>query len=252
MLRRFAASFFALVLASTLAAMPARAADANIFVAASLVDVLEKLADKFETLVDREVTIVPGASSTLSRQILAGAPADFFISADHANAERVAKALGKQAFELFGNRLVIIAPDDFEGMVQLDELSAALEGRRLAIGDPAHVPAGIYAQEALESAGVWEELEAQLAPAGNVRAAVAFVANGAAPFGIVYKTDAAVAGVKIVDEIDEDLHTPIRYWSVLTNPDNVTADMFWSHIGSFDGMNRLEYEGFVTSISRHD
>lgn len=220
------------------------AADTQIFVAASLTDVIEELAAGFEAETGREVAVVPGSSSTLAQQIIAGAPADAFISANRSNADQVAKALDVSVRDLFGNALVIIGPEDFDGDVTLDTLEEALGDGRLALGDPEHVPAGIYAREALETADLWDALSERLAPAGDVRAAVHFVASGAAPFGIVYKTDAALDGVKQVGTIDPELYAPIRYWQVVVNPDNVTMDMFFSYLGSMKGENLIDYLGF--------
>lgn len=225
------------------------AAEAQIFVAASLTDVIEELAAGFAAETGREVAVVPGSSSTLAQQILAGAPADAFISANRFYADQVAKTLEGTSRDLFGNALVIIGPEDFDGEVTLENLVESLGEGRLAIGDPEHVPAGIYVQEALENAGLWEVLSTRLAPAGDVRAAVHFVSSGAAPVGIVYKTDALLDGIKQVGTIDPDLYTPIRYWQVMVNPDNVTMDMFFSYLGSMKGENLIDYLGF--DVGRH-
>ena len=252
MLQRLVTNFALVALASLCLALPARAADANVFAAASLIDVLEDLAEKFAQHTGREVAIIPGASSTLSKQIMAGAPADIFISADRFNADLVAKPRDLVPVELFGNRLVIVAFEETSDEVVLTDLPKLLGDTRLALGDPLHVPAGIYAQEALENAAVWDTLQNKLAPAGDVRAAAAFVARGAAKFGVVYATDAAFKGLTIVGEIDEKLHAPIRYWSVLLSVDNDTAGMFWSYIESFEGQSLLESEGFLTVVSPND
>lgn len=233
-----------IILAVCTVIAPARAADATIFVAASLTDVITELATGFEEETGRALNVVPGSSSTLARQILAGAPADSYISANRLYADEVAKSVDARPYDLFGNALAIIAPENFEGEIDLDDLSEALGEGRLAVGDPAHVPAGIYAQEALENAGLWEALADRIAPASDVRAAVAFVASGAAPFGIVYKTDGQVNGVHVVGIIDSDLHTPIRYWGVTVNSENETADMFFSYLGSMKGENLIDYLGF--------
>lgn len=227
----------------------ALSADATVYVAASLTDVIEELAEGFETETGLTVAVVPGASSTLAQQIMAGAPADAFISANRLYADEVSKSLHVQPRDLFGNSLVIIGPEDFEGSVTLNSLLHDLGTGRLAVGDPEHVPAGIYAREALENTGQWASLSDRLAPAGDVRAVVAFVASGAAPFGIAYKTDAALAGVKIVGTIDPDLHAPIRYWEVTVNPDNGIMDMFFSYLGSMKGENLIDYLGF--DVGRH-
>ncbi len=225
-------------------AAPAVAQDATLFVAASLTDVIEELAAGFEEDTGLQIAVVPGSSSTLAQQVLAGAPADVFISANRLYADEVAKSLDTVARDLFGNSLAIIAPTGFEGEVSLKSLLSDLGAGRLAIGDPEHVPAGIYAKEALENAGLWDDLSDRLAPAGDVRAAVAFVASGAAPLGIVYRTDGLVDGVEVVGAIDPDLHAPIRYWAVTVNQNNVTMDMFFSYMGSMEGENLIDYLGF--------
>lgn len=240
---RTLALIFGLFLLPLLTA-PVVAAEATVFVAASLTDVIEELVDGFAAETGRDIAVVPGSSSTLAQQIMAGAPADAFISANRLYADEVAKSLHVKSRDLFGNSLAIIAPDDFDGTVSLKDLVSELGDGRLAVGDPAHVPAGIYAREALENAGLWAALSDHLAPASDVRAAVAFVASGAAPLGIVYKTDANVDGVKLVGEIDPALHSPIRYWDVTINPDNEVMDMFFSYLGSMKGENLIDYLGF--------
>lgn len=223
---------------------------ATIFVAASLIDVMGELGTEFAAETGREVVFVAGASSTMAKQILSGAPADAFISANKIYADLVGAELDRRVYDLFGNRLVVIAPVDFEGDIALEELPDLLGDGRLALGDPAHVPAGIYAREALENADVWEALAGHLAPTGDVRAVVDFVATGAAPFGITYATDVVEGEVVIAARIDEGLHEPIRYWGLETNPDNVTAELFLTYVNSFDGQVLLDYFGFrsVTSL----
>ncbi|MCB1518337.1 MAG: molybdate ABC transporter substrate-binding protein [Hyphomicrobiaceae bacterium] len=246
-------SLFALAVLGT----PARAEDlekATVFAAASLIDALGAAAEDFKKETGRDVVLVTGSSSTLSKQIVAGAPADDFISANRIYADAVAEAFDTEAHDLFGNSLVLIAPADFEGDVDPTSIADALGAGRLALGDPAHVPAGIYAKEALENLGEWDVLENRLAPASDVRGALNFVAAGAAPLGIVYKTDANDPRVKVILTFPESSHTPIRYWGVQVNPDNVTAELFLTYLGSFKGQVLLDYYGFktVTSLPSED
>lgn len=254
MLRRSALKLFTLLALAVWPVVPAQTAepDARIFAAASLVDVLDDLAAQFASDTGREVQIVAGSSSTLAWQINAGAPADLFISANKTYADDVAKKLGVDARALFGNALAIIAPEGFEASVTLAELSDALGEGRLAVGDPEHVPAGIYTEEALKAAGQWDALKDRLAPAGDVRGAVAFVARRAAPFGIVYATDARVAGIKIAGRVDDTLHDRIAYWAVLTNEDSETAALFESFIVSAKGLAIIEGHGFRTMTGADD
>lgn len=187
-------------------------AELLVFVASSLTDVSTELAQAFEAETGMGVTLSFGSSSTLARQIAAGAQADAFLSANLEWIDFVQAEAGyDEGRVLFSNSLVIVAPQDLGQSVTIEELPEAVGNRRLALGDPAHVPAGQYARQALVSAGVWEALQPHLAPAENVRAALALVERGAAPFGIVYATDAVTGSVKVVGEIDPNLHAPVVY-----------------------------------------
>lgn len=165
-------------------------------------------------------------SSALARQIEAGAPADLFLSANTAWMDRlVASGLvdGASRQDLVRNRLVVIAAADSAPTGIPDPLSAAadltsaLAGGRLAIAEPDSVPAGIYAKEALTALGVWPAVAGRIAPAADVRAALALVERGEAPLGIVYATDArAASGVTVVSTIPAQAHRPIVYPIALT------------------------------------
>jgi len=164
------------------------------------------------------------ASSALIKQIEQGAPADVFLSADlnwmDYGAQRKVVKDDTRA-NLLGNRLALIAPKDSKiGTVTIGQGFdiAALAGEgRIAVGDVRAVPAGLYAKAALEKLGAWAAAEPKLAMAENVRAALALVARGEAPLGIVYETDAKIdPGVKIVGIFPEDSHPPIVYPVALT------------------------------------
>ncbi len=144
------------------------------------------------------------SSSTLARQIEAGAPADLFISADQ---KWMDYAVDKKAIDtatrqtLLGNSLVVVAPKASEQkdftIDSKTNWTSLLNGGRLAVGDPEHVPAGIYAKEALQKLGAWDTLSPKLAPAEDVRGALALVERNEAPLGIVYGSDAVASkGVK--------------------------------------------------------
>ena len=226
--------------------IPAHGEKVNIFAAASLVDILQTLADDYQSqkLQKDEIVIIAGSSSILARQIIAGAPADIFISADFYNADKIAKEIELKPKEVFGNSLIIIAPIDYKGNLSLQDLPKAIGISRLAIGDPSHVPAGIYAKEAMVRGGVWKDLKDNLAPAGNVRAASAFVARGASPFGIVYATEAKYNGLRIASYIDDDLYSPIIYWGLVIEENNKTANDFFSYISSKKAQKILQAHGF--------
>ena len=216
-MRRFAAVPAALLaLALCLAFSAARAAEpVYVFAAASLKNALDEVARAYP---GPRPVLVYGASSRLARQIERGAPAALFISADLQWMDYLAARgaiLAETRRDLLGNRLVLIAPRASGVQLRIAPgmaLAAALGDGRLALGDPAHVPAGLYARAALEKLGVWESVSRRLAPAEDVRTALALVARGEAPLGIVYQTDAAAEpAVRVVDRFDHALHPPIVY-----------------------------------------
>jgi molybdate transport system substrate-binding protein len=195
----------------------ARAEPVTVFAAASLTDAMTEIA---EALTDQgfELRFSFAASSTLARQIEAGAPADIFFSAnrrwmDYLQAEGL--IVEQSRVDPIGNRLVLIAaPGQNMDPLDRDELKTALSvpDERLVLGDPAHVPAGIYAKQALESLGLWEALAHKIVLADNVRAALALVERGEAPFGVVYATDAAFSdAVRPLYTFPQDSHEPITY-----------------------------------------
>jgi molybdate transport system substrate-binding protein len=193
------------------------AEDLLVFAAASLQDALDGVVAAWPG--DAAIAASYASSSTLARQIEQGAPADLFISANPEwmdyLAERGLVRAGSRA-DLLGNDLVLVAPAA-AGARPLAiapgfDLVGALGDGRLAMGDPDHVPAGIYGRAALESLGVWQQIAPRLARADNVRAALALVARGEAPLGIVYGSDAvAEPGVRVVGTFPESSHPPIIY-----------------------------------------
>jgi molybdate transport system substrate-binding protein len=158
------------------------------------------------------------ASSALARQIESGAPADLFIAADEQWMDHVAKrSLLRRGTRVsfLTNSLVLIAPTGSRLRLAVRPrfpLARALGDGRLAMADPESVPAGKYGKEALTRLGVWPSVSRRIARAENVRAALAFVARGEAPLGIVYATDArAERGVKVIGRFPANSHTPITY-----------------------------------------
>lgn len=202
------------------AMLPGRALHAaesvTIFAAASTQQAVEVVIRACPEQVGVTCRGVYAASSTLARQIKNGAPADIFISAnltwmDYATESGV--IVPNTRHIIARNQLVAIAPRmrapkiDSTAML-LDWLAAD----RVALGDPAHVPAGIYAAEALTSMQAWDRLQGRILALPNVRAALAVVARGEAFSGIVYATDARVSDdVVAVYTIPDSLHAPILY-----------------------------------------
>lgn len=189
-----------------------------VMAAASLQEALTAAADAWAAKGHARPLLSFAGSSALARQIIAGAPADLFLSADEPWMDAVAKAgllrPGTRT-TLLGNRLVLVGPAS--GRLRLTPapgfpLARALGGGRLALADPDAVPAGKYAKAALTALGVWRGVAGRLAPAENVRAAMALVEHGAAPLGIVYATDArASKRVRVVGVFPTSSHPPIRY-----------------------------------------
>jgi molybdate transport system substrate-binding protein len=161
--------------------------------AVSLTDALSAIAREYADAGRGGVRFNFGASNVLARQIVQGAPVDVFISADEAQMDVVAAAGLVQdgsRIDLLRNQLAVVVPNDrprtFSGIAQLADPSM----RRIALGDPAAVPAGVYAKQYLEKEGLWASLQPRMVPTANVRAALAAVESGAADAAIVYRTDA--------------------------------------------------------------
>ena len=218
------------VLAATAAGIFAGAACARrstepltIFAAASLARVMQAAAEEFEQLRRRETNCVFAGTAQLARQIEQGAPAHVFVAADDQwtdwLAERGLILRGSQRI-VASNRLVLIAPVGAEeAALALNEgglremLTRDREGR-IALALP-EVPAGAYARQALDAHGLMAEVEDRIAPAENVRVALAYVAREEAALGVVYATDAAVEErVKVLYEFPATSHDPILYSAV--------------------------------------
>ena len=164
--------------------------------AVSLTDVLEEAAKAYAAAGGGPVRFNLAGSNVLARQIVNGAPADVFISADEAQMEVVEKAgaiLAGSRFDLVGNQLAIAAVPEKAALVRQEFARAPAEIRRLAIGDPAAVPAGVYAKRYLEQKNLWSAYESRIVPTTNVRAALTAVETGSADAAIVYLTDLAAA-----------------------------------------------------------
>jgi molybdate transport system substrate-binding protein len=213
-----------LLLLPLLFAAPAGAADpVTVFAAASLTDALRDLGRQWQARGNPAPRFSFAASSALARQIEQGAPADLYASADEAWMDFLqsrALVVAETRLSPIGNALVLVAPAASARPVELrrgTDLASMVGGGRLAVGDPAHVPAGRYAQAALEWMGQWRALAPRLARADNVRAALLLVERGEAPFGIVYGSDAAVApGVRVVGRFPAESHPPVTYPFALT------------------------------------
>lgn len=224
---------------------------ATVFAAASLTDAMQAIGAAYRKKTGQQVRFSFASSSTLARQIEAGAPAEVFVSADeqwmdYVQARRLIRNDSRK--DLLGNRLVLIAPAASKARIRIApgfNLAGALRGGRLAVGDPAHVPAGLYAKAALTRLGVWNQVEARLAPAENVRAALAYVARGETPFGVVYWTDAlSEPKVRIVAVFPESSHPPITYPVALTTAATPAARGFYEFLKRPEARAEFQRLGF--------
>lgn len=164
--------------------------------AASLGDVLKEIDVLFEKQSGIAVELNLGASNALARQIEEGAPVDVFFSADLAKMEGLAaKGLVEKSTQesQLSNALVVVVPSDSSLKLESPQDLAGEAVKKIAVGDPKAVPAGIYAREWLGKINLWSAVEPKLVATESVRAALAAVAAGNAEAGIVYKTDAAIS-----------------------------------------------------------
>lgn len=182
------------------------------FAAASLTDALETIADSFEAAYPRDRVILNvAATSLLARQIEQGAPADVFFSANLAwmqQLEEQGRVVGPVR-EPLSNQLVVVGRPETPVLPSLEALAGE---SRIALADPEHVPAGLYAREGLECAGLWEQIFPRIVPTLDVRAALLSVRNGAADVAVVYASDVqADPNVRVLLQWPAACQPEIRY-----------------------------------------
>ena len=220
-----------------------------IYAAASLSSVLPELAKEYQAqhpYVNVEFNFA--SSSILAKQIEHGADADIYFSAHVEWAEYlVEKGFVKDNFLAYpiSNQLVLITSAAYAGPITLADLNNP-KIRHIAMGDWAHVPAGIYAQKALSNFGIWNEIKDKCLPALDVRAALAYVERGYAECGIVYKTDAMISSrVKVVNTLPEDIQPRIVYAaSILKSSKGPDGEDFFAYIQSVQAKQIFERFGF--------
>jgi molybdate transport system substrate-binding protein len=226
-----------------------------VFAAASMADAVSALTRQYNQSHDAAVVASFAASSTLARQIEAGAPAQVYISA---NARWVDYLDGRGMIErrcnLVGNSLMLIAPADRPLDLPIAVgfgLADALGDRRLAMGDPDHVPAGLYGRQALEFLEVWPSVRGRLVHSADVRATLALVARGEVAAGIVYATDARLSDqVRVAGVFPADSHDAIVYPAArIVGPDNSAADAFFAYLVSAKGRALLAGFGFEPDVA---
>ena len=219
----------------------------SVFCAAGLTDAMTEFRDSFVRQYPVELRLNLASSGTLVRQMEMGNRADIFISAnrrwaDYADSLR----LFKSRKEICRNRLVVIAPINSSiDSMEIDSTLSDFTGY-LSMGDPAHVPAGQYAREALVNLDLWDPLQNRILPAKDVRSALLPVELGECSVGIVYYSDAlASEKVKIVGVFPEVSHSPIIFYALLSKPGGKDVQSFYDMLTDSGSMQTWKRYGFM-------
>ena len=248
-------SLLLVALSAAFASLPAQAeSPVIVFAAASMKTALDETAASFHAQEGVEIKISYGGSLALARQLTEGAPADIFVSADEDSMDEAAKGKAIKAesrSDILANALVVVAnkASPVQALpLTVADLTDALGVGKLVTGEVNSVPVGKYAKQALTNLKLWDTVEPRLAMTDNVRAALAFVARGEAPLGIVYATDAAAEpAVKIVATFPDSSHKPIVYPMALTAASaNTAAVKFFNFLRSPVARAIFERQGFKT------
>lgn len=227
--------------------------DIVVFAAASTTDVMKVVTKEFERLTGFEVTTSYAGSGTLAKQVEQGAPVNIFISANTKWLTYLADKgmLQDSAFtEIASNQLVLVAskdekiPDPFV----LEDLAEMLNSRFLAIGNPDHVPVGLYARAALKSLKIWDGLKGKYVKLPNARAVTALVEKEEAPYGIIYETEAKNSkNLQIITTFPPDSYPKIIYGiGLVTGYDSHAAREFIKFVKSSAGKDIFDRHGFIT------
>ena len=226
------------------------AAELTVFAAASLTDAVTEISKSFES--EREVRVYTNfaSSQTLQVQIERGAPADLFISASPKQMDALQEkgAIHESSRrDVLRNSLVLIAPTSSSHQIERPEELAGSHTRRIAIGEPSSVPAGIYGAEVFRRLGIWPQIQPKLIPGADVRAVLAYTEAGEVDFGIVYKTDASVSeNVRVAYEFPALSHSPILYPAAVirdTKHKNL-ARLFLQYLRTLEAKLVFEKHGF--------
>jgi molybdate transport system substrate-binding protein len=223
-----------------------------VLAAASLTNVMQQIGTNYQAATGKRAVFSFAASMILAKQIEASAGADMFISADSGSMDYLDQKnliARSTRTNLLGNSLVLVAPADSKIALRIApgfRLADALGGGRLALANTDSVPAGRYGKAALMALGVWDSVKDRLAEGEDVRATLAYVARGEAPFGIVYATDARVEPkVRVVGTFPENTHEPIVYPAALTKDAKPDAAAFLAYLRTPASRTVLERAGFT-------
>ena len=220
-----------------------------VFVAASMADAAEEVGERFQRSTGVKVAFNFGASQSLARQAAEGAPADVIITAGRFPMDFLSErgSIASGPVSLLSNELVVVTKPDSGALKDLEDLLAA-RFAVVAIADPQLAPAGRYAREALQIAGLWEPLLPRIVWGGDVRAALAYVETGSADAAIVYRTDALIAeGIAIAAVVPQGSYGPIEYPAAVLASSGRGADAreFLDFLSGDEARNVLQQHGFV-------
>ncbi len=229
----------ALLSAWPVASVRSQAPPLVVSVAASLSDVMSELARRHEQATGQAVRLNVAGSNFIARQIIEGASADAFVSADERQmdaVERAGRLVPGTRADLLTNRLVVVGRPGSPLRAGDPATLASGQVRRVALGNPESVPAGVYARRWLEAAGVWAAVAPKVVPTMSVRAALAAVRAGRVDAAVVYATDAATeTSVPVLFRVDPRDAPPIVYpVAVVQGPRQQAAGRFVAYLRSPD------------------
>ena len=223
-----------------------------VFGAASLTESLQDLGRAFEAKTGNRVAFSFGASSDLERQIEAGAPADVFFSADTAKMDALEKAGFVRAAdrrEFLSNILVVVVPRN--STVRVASAVDLVDLPKIALADPAAVPAGIYAKKWLTGLGLWDKIEPRVVPTLDVRAALAAVESESVPAAVVYSTDAPIAkSVRVAFEVKDGPKILYSLAALARAKNRSAAEAFVRFLSGDAGRAEFQRRGFVILDSK--
>jgi molybdate transport system substrate-binding protein len=198
-----------------LATFPAAAADLIVSAASSLTNAFNEIGKEYAKVnPDVRVLFNFGASGQLVQQLSRGAPVDVLATADLESMDRAASQrliVQSSRANFASNKLVLVTPGNSPLQIAALQDLARPEVQRIAVGTPETVPAGRYAKEALEKAGLWAQLTPKFIYTQNVRQALTYVFRGEVDAGFVYATDATASPVKVRTAVEVALDRPIFY-----------------------------------------
>lgn len=240
-----------ITLLALLLSMAAQAADVTVYAAASLSNAIKDISASWKAAhKNDEVKCSFAASSTLAKQIEAGAPAEIFASADlkwmdYLEQRNLVDKASRRS--LLGNTLVLIAPAEKPRTINVQKGAVLPEfSGKLCMGEPGSVPAGIYGKQALQNLGWWSGVEKRVVATEDVRTALAFVERAECPLGIVYETDAKVSSkVVIAGRFPAGSHDPVLYPVALLPKASASARNFFSYLQSPEAAAVFQRYGFT-------